>query len=582
MTKTAKSFSEILKFNPYHGPDGRFTGPGAATSFTYRPGASVAHDRAIEREKERTKNMTAASGTNSGKGSAIKNDENPVHIRTTYRLGRNTSSGASYMTQSVISASEDENGDLILDYATPSKTDRRHNGNIDYEFDLSCGLYQSSNSSGVNSSVNIDWDKVKTVSGQTYESRSFLKNKGFVWDGQSKRYIKPSRNANSDGGLVIGNSFPNDLSGITRITGNTYAFKEKIKSAGFKWDPGEKAWVKKAFLFSGILKSVKSEPESFDDIVKFNPYHGPDGRFTGPGAATSFTINTRSRLSQGAADKAIEREKERMSSIMPTEAQTRTLKGIESRTRNLKKEQFRVVDRDGNVIMQKQGDSGSVSYKIGEARDNFPGNITIHNHPSGGTFSTADLSDIGYGAKEIRAASPEGTYILRNVNPRSKKGWLDMREDLEKASEGFKTDRQLKKEIREKHEAEFQEKAQPYVKKWEQMKADGADWDSLNAVASQYTKIADEFRDRIQKEVRTAYTGQYHSWYQSNAGTYGLEYQFVPTRTRTRKGYDLMAETIEKAEDAVTLDEKMNNDISEITEEIINDLKSSLPVIPAL
>ena len=49
----AKTFEEIIKFNPYHGKDGRFTTAGGATSFTYRPGASKAHDMAIAREKER-------------------------------------------------------------------------------------------------------------------------------------------------------------------------------------------------------------------------------------------------------------------------------------------------------------------------------------------------------------------------------------------------------------------------------------------------------------------------------------------------------------------------------------------------
>lgn len=34
----AKTFNEILKFNPYHGRDGRFTSAGSATSFTYAPG----------------------------------------------------------------------------------------------------------------------------------------------------------------------------------------------------------------------------------------------------------------------------------------------------------------------------------------------------------------------------------------------------------------------------------------------------------------------------------------------------------------------------------------------------------------
>ena len=51
--RIAKTFNEILKFNPYHDSLGRFATSGGATSFTYRPGASVAHDRAIEREKQR-------------------------------------------------------------------------------------------------------------------------------------------------------------------------------------------------------------------------------------------------------------------------------------------------------------------------------------------------------------------------------------------------------------------------------------------------------------------------------------------------------------------------------------------------
>lgn len=49
----AKSFADILKFNPYHGKDGRFANANSYTSFTYAPGKSKAHDMAIAREKER-------------------------------------------------------------------------------------------------------------------------------------------------------------------------------------------------------------------------------------------------------------------------------------------------------------------------------------------------------------------------------------------------------------------------------------------------------------------------------------------------------------------------------------------------
>ena len=105
-------------------------------------------------------------------------------------------------------------------------------------------------------------------------------------------------------------------------------------------------------LFSEILKSNIHRP-----VKKFNPYHGRDGRFTSSGAATSFTYAPgRSK----AHDMAIARERERHNSVMPTAAQAKTLKNIENRTRNLKKEQFRVVDRDGNIVMQKQGDKTSV------------------------------------------------------------------------------------------------------------------------------------------------------------------------------------------------------------------------------
>lgn len=48
----AKTFDEILKFNPYHGSDGRFASANSATSFTYAPGKSKAHDMAIARMKE--------------------------------------------------------------------------------------------------------------------------------------------------------------------------------------------------------------------------------------------------------------------------------------------------------------------------------------------------------------------------------------------------------------------------------------------------------------------------------------------------------------------------------------------------
>lgn len=311
---------------------------------------------------------------------------------------------------------------------------------------------------------------------------------------------------------------------------------------------------------------------TFEEILKFNPYHDSKGRFASAGGAASFTY---SPGKSKAHDMAIARERERMSGIMPTEAQSKTLKAIERKTRNLKKEQLRVVDRDGNVVMQKQGDKGSVTYKVGEARDHFPGNITIHNHPEGGTFSTPDLSDFGYGATEIRAASPEGTYTLRNMNYKTKwvkdgKTWLDMQEDLEAASEGFKSSRKIKSEIR----GTYEEQVKPIVDRWAERKAAGASWDELNAIAKEHEEKWNSLKPQLEADVRAAYVDQYHHWYKANAGNYGFEYTFEPAKVKKSYFQDDMKEIeneLKKGEDVV-LDRKMNDDIAEMVEAIMNEI----------
>ncbi len=320
--------------------------------------------------------------------------------------------------------------------------------------------------------------------------------------------------------------------------------------------------------------------KTFEEIMKFNPYHDERGRFATSGSFTSFTY---SPGKSKAHDMAIQRQKERVAGIMPSEAQAKTLKGIESRTRNLKKEQFRVVDREGNVVMQKQGNRHSVSYTIGEARDNFPGNITIHNHPDGGTFSSADLSDIGHGATEIRAAAPEGTYIMRNMryggryNAAKEKTWYDMRDDIDAASEGFKTHREMKSEVRKP----FDEQLKPISERWAARRDAGASQDELNKIAAEYTTKAESLRPEIEAAARKAYVDQYHHWYQANAGNYGLEYEFIPAQTRTRKSdveYDLI-ETIGKSDDDIVLDRKMQQDVEEIANAIIEEMKAGFPAV---
>lgn len=49
----ARTFTDILKFNPYHDERGRFASANSYASFTYKPGKSRAHDLAIQRHQQR-------------------------------------------------------------------------------------------------------------------------------------------------------------------------------------------------------------------------------------------------------------------------------------------------------------------------------------------------------------------------------------------------------------------------------------------------------------------------------------------------------------------------------------------------
>ena len=100
--KVAQTFDEVLKFNPYHDSKGRFASSDSASSFTYAPGKSKAHDKAIEREKE-----TAAAGGSTYKlyhGSPNKN----IEALDISHAGKNTSSGERliYLTDSKSFAEE--------------------------------------------------------------------------------------------------------------------------------------------------------------------------------------------------------------------------------------------------------------------------------------------------------------------------------------------------------------------------------------------------------------------------------------------------------------------------------------------
>lgn len=242
---------ELEKFNPYHDARGRFASANSYASFTTQtrdPSKQHMADMAVAREKQKAPPVRT--------GAMI--DEPAVHVTATYRAGKNVmwGWGNSYYTKTTLEAKETADGEITLGYATPSKTYNRNNGNVDYEYDIKHGLYQTSNRSGIDRSVGVDWDKVQTVRGQTYDAKSFLSEKGFYWDSQNKVYTKTRPTAQSSNGVLNiprGGSLPSDLSGINSISGDTYANRAQIKAAGFKWNPESKMWVRPSVTKSNTI-----------------------------------------------------------------------------------------------------------------------------------------------------------------------------------------------------------------------------------------------------------------------------------------------------------------------------------------
>ena len=209
-------------------------------------------------------------------------------------------------------------------------------------------------------------------------------------------------------------------------------------------------------------------------------------------------------------------------------AQDKKLNSIANKIRNYKKEQLFIVDENGEVVFHKKGENGSVSYKVGEAREFFSGNIGIHNHPHGGTFSSADLSDFGYGIKEIRVAAPEGTYILTNKKFGKKEqhnGWYDMRERLD--STKFLNSWESRNQAQTSPKlVRMREKMSITARRWNAARDSGNEA-KAESLRKKYTELDRSYRTAVETETNKVFYGQYHDFFKTNAKTYGFEYKFV-------------------------------------------------------
>ena len=159
--------------------------------------------------------------------------------------------------------------------------------------------------------------------------------------------------------------------------------------------------------------------KTFDDILKFNPYHDSRGRFASANSATSFTYQTKDPSKQHLADRAREREKERQAGGSKPESdeespRMKTVHSIEDKIRAQFYETAAVVDKDGKVLFMKDGAESQVGFTQEEA-DMMKGNTLTHNHPRSSMFSVEDVTCFVRGElEEMRATNREGiTYSIR-------------------------------------------------------------------------------------------------------------------------------------------------------------------------
>ena len=231
--------------------------------------------------------------------------------------------------------------------------------------------------------------------------------------------------------------------------------------------------------------------------------------------------------------------------------QDKAIKNLIRKTAGLKKEQRFIVDKDGNIIGSAKGDKHSVGMTLGELRDKMPGNVAVHNHPDGGTFSPDDLKTFGLRAVESVVATKDGTYSLVNKMVGTKdqtKGWYDMREALEKEMESgdaFEEYRMPEYKLRNKVGGEIMNSGR-YDRMRElptellrMHKEEGVDLSNPEGKAKElleeYTQLEQKYKAEVARETRRRITKPFDDFYKQNAEKYGFEYTFTPTKKREKK-----------------------------------------------
>ena len=374
----ATTFADILKFNPYHDSKGRFASADAATSFTYAPGKSTAHDNAIQRAKD-----AAAAETGKGFKGTLYHGSPATDIEEfdMSRAGANTSSGEKLLFFTDSKQLAEDFSYERLEGSTKYFQRRGEKGRV-YEVDV-----EIKNPLDFRNLSDKDIDNILKLDIEGILTREDVKSLS-----GNHQLLKTNLDLRAESLKKLG------YDGLIANTGKAghYALEYAVVDS------------KQATIRKGIIMKAKT----FDEILKYNPYHDERGRFSTADAATLFTIRTQDPDKQFLANEGIRREQARHEADL-NGPRMKTVHDIEDKIRNQDFESAACVDKDGNVLFFKNGEQSQVSFTKEEQALCKDATLT-HNHPSSSMFSPEDVDYwLATDLQEIRATNREGiTYSL--------------------------------------------------------------------------------------------------------------------------------------------------------------------------
>ena len=347
----AKTFADILKFNPYHDASGRFSTADAATQFTIRtrdPGKQHLADGGIRREKERDAAERAATGANeTPQMKAIHDVEDQIRHQD-YESSACVDKDGKVLffkdgEESQVAFTRDEclvMKDNILTHNHPGSS-MFSKEDVDMFVVWQMQGIRATNRAGITYSIERG-DDYTPEKGDDFrltfrfnttkamqQAQKNMADDGVPW--KLTNGLMTQEEAN----VEYRRHIANELSALTTRDAPKYGIKFTVEKRDVSKSAGTTVYTAKAndggeivavidrdteaeitASFNEWLKTAQKNPtaktaKSYDaitEVAKFNPYHDGKGRFSNADGAATFTY---APGKSKAHDNAIAREKER-------------------------------------------------------------------------------------------------------------------------------------------------------------------------------------------------------------------------------------------------------------------------------